>query len=227
MGEEELFFLTVLKTNSSRRAPPAPLPAALPPGAPTHPPSEPLPTRIRGLVATPRRRNRTSSHVSRVSRGPPRPSPMARPAPSAGLRVRAPGSIRRGARAGGRAGAWAAGPRARGSARARQAGPGRASWLPQLLRSSRCVVIIIFVKARPAGGRARRAPRRYWGAGAVAGALLACGTTAGRRAAILSPWLLSLWGGGVQSLAPSPRRPRTWRQQGKPAPGTPGGALGP
>lgn len=31
----------------------------------------------------------------------------------------------------------------------------------------------------------------------------------------------------MQSLAPSPRRPRTWRQQGKPAPGTPGCALGP
>ncbi|XP_045305240.1 acidic leucine-rich nuclear phosphoprotein 32 family member A isoform X1 [Leopardus geoffroyi] len=39
---------------------------------------------------------------------------MARPAPSAGLRVRAPGSMRRGARAGGRAGAEAAGPRAHG-----------------------------------------------------------------------------------------------------------------
>lgn len=58
-------------------------------------------------------------------------------------------------------------------------------------------IIIVFVTARPAGGRARRAPRRYWGAGAAAGALLACGTTAGRRAAILSPWLLSLGGGGA------------------------------
>ncbi|XP_077935287.1 acidic leucine-rich nuclear phosphoprotein 32 family member A isoform X1 [Halichoerus grypus] len=156
---------------------------------------------------------------------------MARPAPSAGLRVRAPGSMRRGARAGGRAG-WRRGGRASCARAGRGPGagaPGRplAGLLAsQLLRSSRCFVIIIFVKARPAGGRARRAPRRYWGAGAAAGALLACGTTAGRRGAILSPWLLSLWG-GVQSLAPSPRRPRTWRQQGKPAPGTPGCAVGP
>ena len=28
-------------------------------------------------------------------------------------------------------------------------------------------------------------------------------------------------GGGTQTLAPSPRRPRTWRQQGEPVPGTP------
>lgn len=74
-GRRNYFFFDVLKTNSSQRVSPATLPAALAPWAPTHPPSEPLPTLIPGLVATARRRNRTSSHVSRVSRGPARPAP--------------------------------------------------------------------------------------------------------------------------------------------------------
>ena len=123
---------------------------------------------------------------------------MARPAPSAGLLMRAPGSMRRGARAGGRE------TRRPGLARAGR-GAGAPGWPPggpfgfPSWFGARGVlfIIIVFVTARPAGGRARRAPRRYWGAGAAAGALLACGTTAGRRAAILSPWLLSLGAGGA------------------------------
>lgn len=119
-GRRNYFFFNVFKTNSSRRVSPTILPAALAPWVPTHPPSKPLPTQIPGLVATARRRNRTSSHVSRVSRGPPRPSPMARPAPGAGPRMRAQGFMR-GAGAG-EANPGACGP---GCGRARMA-PGRA-----------------------------------------------------------------------------------------------------
>lgn len=102
-------FFNVLKTNSFRRAPPAPPPAAPPPGAPTHPPGEPLPTPIRGLVAAPRRWNRMSSHVSRSRAARPAPPPPrgggAR-APNAGAGLPA-------APAGGRwAWCWRAGARA-------------------------------------------------------------------------------------------------------------------
>lgn len=197
LGEENYFFKTFLRQTAPGDRPLRPSPPRFP-GAPTHPPSEPLPTPIRGLVATPRRRNRTSSHVSRVSRGPPRPSPTARRAPSAGLRVRAPGSMRRGALAGRPA------PERPGFVRAGQ-GAGAPGWPPggPFGSSSRfgtrgvLFIMIIFLTARPTRGRARRAPRCYWGAEAASRGLLACGTTARRRAAILSPWLLSLggWGG--------------------------------
>lgn len=125
--------------------------------------------------------------------------------------MRAPGSLR--APAGGRRGLVLASPGAVALGWPPGGLLGFRSWL-----GPRGVLFIISLTARPTRGRAPRAPRLYWGAGAAARALFACGTTAGRQAAILSPRLLSLGGGG-ESLAPSPRRAWTWRQLGEVAPG--------
>lgn len=201
LREENYFFKTFLRQTTPGDRPLRP---SLPrfPGAPTHPPSEPLPTLIRGLVATPRRRNRTSSHVSRVSRGPARPSPMARQAPSAGLRVRAPGSMRLGALAGRPAGVEEARLRTRGPGcgRARLA-PGRAFWLLELVWNSRCFIYYdYFLNGQAHPRPSPKGAEMLLGAGAASRGLLACGTTARRRAAILSPWLMSLGGwGGVEA----------------------------
>ncbi|XP_073733373.1 acidic leucine-rich nuclear phosphoprotein 32 family member A isoform X1 [Callorhinus ursinus] len=162
---------------------------------------------------------------SRAARPAPPPWRGRRRARGCECGRRAPCGAGRGP-AGGRAGAGAAGPRARWAGAGAPGRPLAGLLASQLLRSSRCFVIIIFVKARPAGGRARRAPRRYWGAGAAAGALLACGTTAGRRAAILSPWLLSLWGGGAESCAIAPTAPDV-EAAGEAGSGDPGLCSGP
>lgn len=151
-------------------------------------------------MATPRRRNRTSSHVSRVSRGPPRPSPTARPAPNAGPQMRAPGSMRgaggpAGRRRGGRA--WCV----RAGARASWDGP----WAG--LRASRAgldleVFYLLFFNGRALPRLSPKGAEAFLGDRGSRQALRACGTTAGRRAAILSPRLLSLWGvGGAESCA--------------------------
>lgn len=73
-------------------------------------------------------------------------------------------------------------------------------------------------------GQARRRPNPKGRRGVPGGqggrqALRACGRAAGRRAAILSPWLLSLWGGGgggaqARAIAPTARDVEAAREQG-------------
>lgn len=129
-----------------------------------------------------------SSHVSWVLRGPPRPSPIV--CGGRGARVPNAGA---GLPAGSRGRAAGPGVGVPGRGRVGLA-PGTPLGVPSWF-GARGVLFIISLTARPTRGRARRAPRLYWGAGVATRALFACGTTAGRQAAILSPRLLSLVGG--------------------------------
>lgn len=212
-GGAVCFFFNVLKTNSFRRAPSAPLPVAPPaPRGPHTPTWRASPNSAPG-PRPPRRWNRTSSHVSRRPARPAPPPP--RPAgPPCGARLPA-------APAEGAGRCWRAGARAPGLV------PRGRPWGVRSWFGARGVLLFFFLTARPAGSRApkgaeallggrggRQGPARSWH---------------DRRAAILSPRLLSLRaggeGGGRQSLAPSPRRAWTWRQLGEAAP-APSEALG-
>lgn len=112
-----------------------------------------------------------------------------------------------GRRQGGRA--WCV----RAGARANWDGPWAGLWASRAGLELE-VFYLLFFNGRALPRLSPKGAEAFLGDGGSRQALRACGTTAGRRAAILSPRLLSLWGVGEQSLAPSPRRPWTWRQQG-------------
>lgn len=207
MGEEGPVFLNILKINSSRRAP-LHLPPRFP-GTPITPSTlGASPNSDPGLVATPRRRIGTSSHVS-VSRGPPRP-PHGGLEPSAGLRNAGAGLPCARARAGGRADG-AAGPRA-------GAGRGRAGWplgglfsFPSWFGARGVFYYCIF------NGQARWRPNPK-GAEAFLGARAAPPGPARLWQGCRAPgchFVRSVVAvGRGRRLAPLPRRPGTWKRKG-------------
>lgn len=155
--------------------------------------SEPLSTRIRGLLATPRRRTRTSSHVSRAPAA-------ARPSPTAGAG--------RGMRGAGRraAGGWG-GARAGVRARLRPGSPSRS-------RAPGVSFRVRILTARPARGRAPGRRGVIGGRGQPPGPcapvarLPGAGLPSCHRGCCRCVW------GVERSLAPSPRWPPARGRQG-------------
>lgn len=140
---------------------------------------------------------------SRAARPSPPPRRGRRRTPGRKCGCRAPC----GARAGQSAGAREAELGACGLGRGR-AGmvPGRAFWASRAGLELE-VFYLLFFNGRALPRLSPKGAEAFLGDGGSRQALRACGTTAGRRAAILSPRLLSLWGVGGRALRHRPDGP--------------------